>query len=327
MRKPLATAFVTLAIVAAPPFAAVPHAALGDCGQPASTGSSPVATDALVALRAAVGTATCEPCVCDVDGSGATTASDAARILRVSVGQPHSFDCPECAPPACGVADAPACGGTCPEGLTCAPEFEDPDRCGCFDSCQLSETPTCGGSCELSGEPNRVCQLVTIAPAGSQTREFCQCLPMGIQACTDSDAPSCNGACPPGAACGDNGDGSCGCTPLGMQGPCEQSDAPGCAGTCGAETICETDGRGGCTCVPFVGREESCDTADAPMCGGTCASGKMCAVHFDFSCNCSSPCDLSEAPACGGSCLDETKSCVSTTSTVGESSIEHCACY
>jgi len=66
------------------------------CGDPDNSGSV-VASDALLALRAAVGAATCDVCVCNVDGAGATvTASDALRVLQRSVQIPVDFNCPPC---------------------------------------------------------------------------------------------------------------------------------------------------------------------------------------------------------------------------------------
>jgi hypothetical protein len=69
------------------------RAALGDCGQPVSTGASPTASDCLYVLMAGVGSATCD-CVCDTDGSGSIVASDALRCLKIVVGQPFDLDCP-----------------------------------------------------------------------------------------------------------------------------------------------------------------------------------------------------------------------------------------
>ena len=54
------------------------------------------ATDALIALRTAVGTATCDLCACDVDSSGAIVASDAQRILTAAVGTTVTLQCPAC---------------------------------------------------------------------------------------------------------------------------------------------------------------------------------------------------------------------------------------
>ena len=51
-------------------------AALSDCGQPASTGDNPTATDCLFILQAAVGAQTCTPeCICDTSGVGGISLS------------------------------------------------------------------------------------------------------------------------------------------------------------------------------------------------------------------------------------------------------------
>lgn len=69
------------------------------CGDPDNSGSV-VASDALVVLRAAVGAAACDACVCNVDGAGSqafpVTASDALRVLQFSVQIPVQFNCPAC---------------------------------------------------------------------------------------------------------------------------------------------------------------------------------------------------------------------------------------
>jgi len=83
----------SLLVTALAPAPAV-HAGQGDCGQPSSTGDSPTATDALTALRAAVSLAQCLLSVCDVDGTGSITASDALIILKVAVGQSIMLGCP-----------------------------------------------------------------------------------------------------------------------------------------------------------------------------------------------------------------------------------------
>jgi hypothetical protein len=64
----------------------------GVCGD--SNGDSMIsATDALVALRTAVGTSTCPLSVCDVDCSGVVVATDALAILRAATGQPVTLNC------------------------------------------------------------------------------------------------------------------------------------------------------------------------------------------------------------------------------------------
>ncbi len=74
------------------------RAANGDCGQPLSSGVIPTATDALFILNVAVGFGTCEPCICDTDDSGATTATDALKTLSGAVGVQVDFACPSCEP-------------------------------------------------------------------------------------------------------------------------------------------------------------------------------------------------------------------------------------
>jgi hypothetical protein len=59
------------------------------CGAPQSGAVAPQlpsASDALLALQAAVGSTVCPACECDVDSSGAVMASDALAILRTAVG-------------------------------------------------------------------------------------------------------------------------------------------------------------------------------------------------------------------------------------------------
>jgi len=65
------------------------------CGDATSDGSV-TATDALVALTAAIGLQSCALCLCDMDGSGAVTATDALMLLQVAVGQVIAPQCPPC---------------------------------------------------------------------------------------------------------------------------------------------------------------------------------------------------------------------------------------
>ena len=55
------------------------------------------ASDALFILGAAVGTVTCDPCLCDVDGHGSVAASDALLALKMAVGEQLELSCPPCA--------------------------------------------------------------------------------------------------------------------------------------------------------------------------------------------------------------------------------------
>jgi hypothetical protein len=68
------------------------------CGQPATTGESPTARDALFVLRVAVDLKSCNRCVCDVDDSGEVTAADALSVLRAAVGLIVVDGCPACDP-------------------------------------------------------------------------------------------------------------------------------------------------------------------------------------------------------------------------------------
>ncbi len=54
------------------------------------------ATDALVALHAAIGLADCALCLCDTSGNRSTSATDALLILRHGTGEGVSFACPAC---------------------------------------------------------------------------------------------------------------------------------------------------------------------------------------------------------------------------------------
>ncbi len=64
------------------------------CGQPVSTGASPTSTDALYSLRSGVGLEYCDAEVCDVNGNGANTASDALAILQAAVDIEVTMACP-----------------------------------------------------------------------------------------------------------------------------------------------------------------------------------------------------------------------------------------
>lgn len=79
--------------LAGPPHA---DAALGDCSQPVSSGSNPLASDCLFILGVAVSLQSCtpEPCVCDPTGDGNTAASDALTCLKKAVGEAVALLCP-----------------------------------------------------------------------------------------------------------------------------------------------------------------------------------------------------------------------------------------
>lgn len=70
-------------------------AALGDCSQPVTNGSAPVATDCLFILTVAVGLDACDPqCICSPTGSSTTVAADALACLIKAAGEAVVLDCP-----------------------------------------------------------------------------------------------------------------------------------------------------------------------------------------------------------------------------------------
>jgi hypothetical protein len=71
----------------------VSTAVVSPCGD-ANDDGAVSATDALIALQAAIGLVACEPARCNVDGSGDVSASDALAILNVAVGIAFTFACP-----------------------------------------------------------------------------------------------------------------------------------------------------------------------------------------------------------------------------------------
>jgi hypothetical protein len=106
--------FMVVAAITAAGTARVASAAQGDCAQPVSAGETPTASDALFVLRASTGLEGCEPCVCDVDGSGAVGASDALITLRLASGNDDTAACPACGgDPSCpGIAQFTLLAGT-----------------------------------------------------------------------------------------------------------------------------------------------------------------------------------------------------------------------
>ncbi len=65
------------------------------CGLPLREyATEPTASDALFVLRAAVGAATCDERVCNVNGTGGITAADALLLLEKAVGQNVTLACP-----------------------------------------------------------------------------------------------------------------------------------------------------------------------------------------------------------------------------------------
>ena len=72
------------------PTIVAPSATCGDV----NTDGNISATDALLALKAAVGSRSCPLSACDANGSMSLSAGDALLILKVAVGTPTAMDCP-----------------------------------------------------------------------------------------------------------------------------------------------------------------------------------------------------------------------------------------
>jgi hypothetical protein len=70
------------------------HVSEAVCGDVNSGGVK--AADALEVLRASVGSRSCLPCVCDVDGNGDIVSSDALKTLRYAVNPTSALDCSPC---------------------------------------------------------------------------------------------------------------------------------------------------------------------------------------------------------------------------------------
>jgi len=83
---------VALAVALGP---APTRAAQGDCSQPLSNGPTPVSTDCLFILNAAVSLVTCTPaCICAPSGELPISATDALVCLQKAVGQAVTLNCP-----------------------------------------------------------------------------------------------------------------------------------------------------------------------------------------------------------------------------------------
>ena len=69
------------------------------CANPHDPDLSPMnVTDSLFMLRAAVGLEACAPCLCDVNDSGTTTATDSLKVLLEVVGLDGGLACPVAVP-------------------------------------------------------------------------------------------------------------------------------------------------------------------------------------------------------------------------------------
>jgi len=137
------------------------------CGDLNDDGSV-TASDALSILRAAVGTDSCDECVCDVDGSGSVAATDALIALNFAVGENVDLACPPCA--------------------TTTSTTEPPLLLPCGDP--RAGTPQCDGFCGVDG------QMCAEASPG-----VCECIFFPAPCGAAAGAPQCWGSCAKGAVC------------------------------------------------------------------------------------------------------------------------------
>lgn len=180
------------------------------CGQPVTSGESPVATDCLYILNAAVGLQVCvEPCVCDTNGSGgAADATDALVCLNAAVGVLDVLACD--------------CDQSCGARAQCthAKVFARPTskldlgwtsgghrtqlsesasihvkilrRCGgAGDACDLDEdcgADTCDLTCDCDGSGDTQCEVA--GPVGAK-----RCLGAIHQTCQNNDDCGGSSAC------------------------------------------------------------------------------------------------------------------------------------
>jgi hypothetical protein len=95
LRRRLGGAALAGLLVVSPLASVVAGAAQGDCSQPLSNGSVPVATDCLYILNAAVLLQTCTPqCICAPSGELPISATDALACLQKAVGFAITLQCP-----------------------------------------------------------------------------------------------------------------------------------------------------------------------------------------------------------------------------------------
>lgn len=146
-------------------------AAKGDCAQPLSSGSAPTTTDCSFVLRASVGSVACDLCVCDVNGSGGQTTSDALVCLKRAVGQPVNLDCPPCEE----VTTTTVSGASTTSTSTTSTTTTIPVRCtGNGDCSALPEDFRCNPNTETCEKPctkNADCKDFYVC---NKTTQYCE---------------------------------------------------------------------------------------------------------------------------------------------------------
>lgn len=181
-------------------------AARWDCGQPSSTGPSPAIRDVLVILKAAVGQITpclAKPCICDVNGDGSITVSDALLLLKNVVGQSVALrcDCPIIDPYACTSARIRSLpGSTLDYGFTGIGHGSDLGHGSFVDVAVLQRCSDSQAVCERDSDCDNSDCRPTCDCVVDQSCEFAG--PVGQKHCvtTLKDCDT-NADCPSGAAC------------------------------------------------------------------------------------------------------------------------------
>jgi hypothetical protein len=208
------------------------NAAQGDCGQPVTNGADPTASDCLFILRSAVGSDTCTPeCVCNTNGQGVITASDALTCLKKAVGQNVTLVCPQ---PCDGVIARPGPLDTCTSELFVLQNGSDLDI----------------------GWNGFAHNQDLIAGASITLRSVRRCVAHQTQTCiVDSDCPS--GACRPFCDCDDPSNSVCDITGPTVHGRCVRD-----LKLCDTNADCGVSGD----CERFFGPPLPLSAANTPAC-------------------------------------------------------------
>ncbi len=130
------------------------------CSQPISAGSSPVASDCLFILQAAVGNVTCTPeCVCAPTGTLPPKATDALLCLNAAVGAPANLNCP------CSATTTIASTTTT---VTLPPGDDDNDGLqNAGDPCPTDALNRCAGTVATDATTDRPIRINAINPNDS----------------------------------------------------------------------------------------------------------------------------------------------------------------
>ena len=226
---------------------------------------------------------------------------------------------------ACDQSPFPQCGGTCPTGTACRPDFHGQmplhtDRADVRPEPVSDVRRTLPRAVGLRSqrarpvrvrEPHAAVLAEPVPPVRWNLPAPQVCMPNAAGGCT------CNApyrlarrvrirravACARTrrrSASSSREPRPCGCQDVPT--PCQQSPFPQCGGTCPAGTTCRPDPTGKCNCIPTT---PPCDQSPYPTCGGLCPSPLVCVSDALGHCQCENPtpkCAQSPFPQCGGVC-------------------------